>query len=258
MIADFLNAAQKTGQEVYFNNKGAKLNWPEGVGCREKDNLQLDSIGPKWQNPATLGTSFGYLKAEDDKDEYKSPAELIHLLCDVVSKNGNLLLNIGPRADGTIPDGMQRRLLAIGEWLDVNGPAIYNTRPWKTFGEGSQSAAPVGKKGKPAKAKNKDQTSKPKDAKEADANGPSDIRFTRSKDNKTLYAILLGKQAAGKTATLTSFAAGGVGADLEVAKIELLGSKEEVKWKRDASGLTVTFPDTMPKQAELAAVLCIK
>ena len=135
MIADYLNAAQQWGKEVYLNNKGRRLNWPEGVGCREKDNLKLDNIGTKWQNPATLGTSYGYMKAEEEKDAYKSPTKLIHLLCDVVSKNGNLLLNIGPRPDGTIPEGMQKRLLAMGKWLEVNGQAIYGTRPWITFGQ---------------------------------------------------------------------------------------------------------------------------
>ncbi len=137
MIADYFNAAQEWGEDVYLNNKGRYLNWPEGVGCREKDNLKMEKIGPKWENPATLGTSYGYMKAEEEGDLYKSPKELIHLLCDVVSKNGNLLLNIGPRSDGTIPEGMQRRLLAIGRWLDVNGEAIYGSQPWVTYGRGN-------------------------------------------------------------------------------------------------------------------------
>lgn len=133
MIADYMNAATKWDKEVYLNNKGKHLNWPEGIGCREKDNLKMDAIGPKWENPATLGTSYGYMKFEEEKDQYKSPKELIHLLVDVVSKNGNLLLNIGPRPDGTIPEGMQRRLLAIGNWLQTNGQAIYGTAPWTKF-----------------------------------------------------------------------------------------------------------------------------
>jgi len=128
MIADYLNASQEWGKEVYLNNKGRETNWPKGVGCLEKDNLKLKEIGPKWQNPATLGTSYGYMKAEEEEDLYKSPTELVHLLVDVVSKNGNLLLNIGPKADGTIPEGMQTRLLAMGEWLKLNGEAIYGTR----------------------------------------------------------------------------------------------------------------------------------
>jgi len=136
MIAGYFNAAREWGKDVYLNNKGKHLNWPEGVGCREKDNLKMETIGPKWENPATLGTSYGYMKAEEEGDRYKSPKELIHLLCDVVSKNGNLLLNIGPRSDGIIPEGMQRRLLAIGKWLDVNGEAVYGSRPWVIFGDG--------------------------------------------------------------------------------------------------------------------------
>ena len=136
MIADYMNLAQdQWGKEVYLNNKGGTPNWPLGVGCREKDNLQLPGVDEKWQNPATMGVSFGYRESEEINDSYKTPQELVHLLCDVVSKNGNLLLNIGPRHDGIIPAGMVTRLLAIGAWLDVNGEAIYETRPWKKSGE---------------------------------------------------------------------------------------------------------------------------
>ncbi|MCP4313662.1 MAG: alpha-L-fucosidase [Bacteroidetes bacterium] len=133
MIGDFFSASDEWGKEVYLNNKGFYKNWPEGPGCLEMDNLRLDSITEKWENPATMGTSYGYARDEEDGETFTSSTELVHLLCDVVSKNGNLLLNIGPRADGTIPDGMKERLLAIGEWLNTNGEAIYGSRPWVEF-----------------------------------------------------------------------------------------------------------------------------
>ena len=127
MITDFMNDAASRGQQVYLNNKGKNRNWPDGVGCLEKDNLKLKVIGPKWESCTTFGTSFGYL----ENDTYKSPTYMIHEMVEVISRNGNFLVNIGPKADGTIPDEQVERLRAIGNWLKTNGEAIYGTRYWK-------------------------------------------------------------------------------------------------------------------------------
>ena len=77
-----------------------------------------------------IGNSFGYNKFETEK-HYLSSEELIRMLVDIVSKNGNLLLNVGPKADGTIPEFQKQRLIDLGKWLDVNSEAIFDTRPWK-------------------------------------------------------------------------------------------------------------------------------
>jgi alpha-L-fucosidase len=91
----------------------------------------LDKISPtKWEECRGLGRSFGYNRAEGEAETI-APDELIYLLIDIVSKNGNLLLDVGPEADGTIPPVQMSRLVALGAWLRQNGEAIYGTHPWK-------------------------------------------------------------------------------------------------------------------------------
>ncbi|MCO6048165.1 alpha-L-fucosidase [Aeoliella sp. ICT_H6.2] len=220
MIANFLNDAAERNQPVYLNNKGGHPNWPVELGCREKDNMQIKQVGPKWENPATLGTSYGYLQAEEERDAYKSPTALIHLLCDVVSKNGNLLLNIGPKADGTIPEGMQRRLLAMGEWLEVNGEAIYGTRPWEQYQEKLDKASGP---------------NKPSGRHAIDANS---IRFTRSADGSHVYCILLSWPD--KQVSIQSLAGRGI------AQVQLLGSSADLEWSRAQEGIAVELPEAKP------------
>ncbi len=217
MIADYVNKSQAWGKEVYLNNKGKNLNWPLGIGCRSGDNLKLDSVGAKWENPATMAKSYGYSFSEDEADAYRSPAELIDLLVDVVSKNGTLLLNVGPKADGTIPEKQKQRLLAIGEWLKVNGEAIYGTRPWKVFGQES-------------------------------ADSPK-LRFT-TKPN-TLYAFCM---SGPPQASFIIESAQGLTAS-DIKSLALLETGQALNWEMTARGLKVDVPSLDDLPAETAWVV---
>ena len=202
MITDFMNDGARRGQPVYLNNKGGKLNWPEGVGCREKDNLRLAQLGPKWQSCTTFGTSFGYLAAEEADDyphKKKNAGEVIHEMIEVVSRNGNFLINIGPRADGTIPEWQVERLRAMGDWLKINGAAIYGSRYWHTTSQ---------------------------------KNGH--LAFTTN--GKKLYAICLEKPAPFTIEATKGWTA----ADVE--SVRLLGSEGKVEWAIDENGLRITPP----------------
>jgi alpha-L-fucosidase len=103
---------------------------PDHYDFRTPEYTSFREITPfKWEATRGIGASFGYNQNEGS-EHYLSVEALIHLLVDIVSKNGNLLLNVGPMADGTIPELQRERLLGLGQWLDRNGEAIFDTRPW--------------------------------------------------------------------------------------------------------------------------------
>ena len=130
--AYYYNRAEQWGIEVAIDAKFDA--YVHGSAVKDLERGQLDHITPDlWQNDTSVArNSWGYTIGND----YKKTSDIVLDLVDVVSKNGALLLNVGPKADGTIPDEDAHILREIGKWLKVNGEAIYGTRYWKVFGEG--------------------------------------------------------------------------------------------------------------------------
>ncbi|MGH7996602.1 MAG: alpha-L-fucosidase [Opitutaceae bacterium] len=166
---------------------------------------------------------------------YLHPREAIHWMVDVVSKNGTFILNIPGRPDGTI-DAKERLILEkLGEWMAVNGEAIHATRPWKVFGEGPHAIKAGSFQGKSVAAL-----------------GAADIRFTRSKAGTVVYAIFLGWPEAGFF--VRSFGAAADTRPGRIARVQLLGTDEELAWRQTGAGLEVAHPKTPPRD-DIAAVL---
>jgi alpha-L-fucosidase len=171
--------------------------------------------------------SWGYIK----DDTFKSPEFMVDQLIDIVSKNGNLLLNIGPRSDGAIPDEVQRVLLDVGAWLSINGEAIYGTRAWRTYGEGPTKVA--------AGSFHDTDTAK---------YTPEDFRFTTKGGD--VYAIGLAWPTNGE-AVIHSLAKT-VGSE-PVQSVNLLGGDAKLRFEQRADGLHVQLPAQAP--AKYAYVL---
>jgi len=216
----------------YFNQERA---WKKDVvvTCKQRD-LPLEVAVEDFEKGRTDDiTEYPFLT--DDTISYgswcytqdlkiKPTTDVLHVLIDIVSKNGQLLLNISPKADGTIPEDQQAVLLGIGQWLERFGEAIYGTRPFVCFGEGPTQ---LGKAGHFVKATIK--------------YGPKDIRYTRRGD--TVYAIVLGWPGAGTALELTAFGSDGAAEDVEVTKVTMLGAADAVDWRRADSGLSISCPD---------------
>jgi alpha-L-fucosidase len=197
--------------------------FPEGTAVFDVERGQLKDLRPYfWQTDTSVSkNSWGYIKNHD----YKTAGDIVGDLVDIISKNGALLLNIGPRPDGTIPEPEEAMLREIGQWLAVNGEAIYDTRPWQIFGEGPTEVV----------------EGSFNDTKRVTFTG-EDIRFT-TKDN-TLYAICLAWP--GETATIKSLSANSPLQTGRIAEISLLGSPEPLAWSQEESGLKINTPAQKP------------
>jgi len=219
--AFYYNSSVKYGDHVgVINYKDYAMQ--EHSAVLDLERGQLGDIRPlPWQTDTSVSNrSWGYIK----NDTFKSPEFVIDQLVDIVSKNGNLLLNIGPRADGTIPDEVQQVLREVGAWLNVNGEAIYGTRPWRIYGEGPTKVA--------AGSFHDTDTAK---------YTPEDFRFTTKGD--TLYAIELGWPIKGE-AVIQSLAST-VG-DEPVRAVVLLGSDAKLRFEQKPNGLHVQMPSQPP------------
>ena len=220
--AFYYDESNKRGTQGVINYKNLAME--EGTATLDFERGQLDK--PRmlyWQTDTSVSNgSWGYV----EHDTFKSPEFVVHQLVDIVSKNGNLLLNIGPRSDGTIPEEVQKVLLDVGGWLKVNGEAIYGTRPWTLFGEGPTKV--VGGA-----------------FHDTDTKGytPQDFRFTTK--GGVIYATELAWPTDG-TAMIQSLGTATAGASVKVAKVELLGSTATIGFEQTGAALTLHLPAKAP------------
>lgn len=182
------------------------------------------AITKPWQTVGTTNNSWGYKSYDHD---WKSVKELLFWLTEIVSKGGNYMLNIGPKATGEVPQESVTNLLEVGKWLSVNGEAIYNTRKWKITHEGPTNIQMNGTKDREEK---KDKGMK---------FTPNDFWFTQKAKN--VYAIALEYPKEKKV--LIKSLAQDTGA---IKAVELLGISSEISWEQTNEGLVVTMPKTKP------------
>jgi alpha-L-fucosidase len=220
--AFYYNTSLKYGDHVgVINYKDYAIQ--EHSAVLDLERGQLGDIRPLyWQTDTSVSNkSWGYIK----DDTFKTPKFVVQQLIDIVSKNGNLLLNIGPRSDGTIPEEVQSVLRDVGSWLKVNGEAIYGTRPWKIYGEGPTKVAAGS-------------------FHDTDTTGytAEDFRFTSK--GKTLYAIELGWPTGGE-AVIHSLGSSVLNGK-NITSVVLLGLDGKLSFQQQPDGLRIQLPARAP------------
>lgn len=234
-LAYYFNRAHEWGKEVVVTFKQDDLPQDVGVLDLEKGRMGKLTAFP-WLTDDTI--SRGSWCYTQDL-EIKPTSVVLHGLIDIVSKNGVLLLNISPKADGTIPDNQWKVLLEMGDWLKRYGEAVYETRPWIVYGEGPTKLE-TGRFGGVIDA--------------AGGYTPRDIRYTQK--GNAIYAILLGSPGTGKNVTLQSFAKKKLNEDLKITDVTMLECDERIRWEQGEDGLTITAPNE--EIDDLAVVFKIK
>jgi alpha-L-fucosidase len=222
-LAYYYNKAAEWKKEVVATYKDA-LNTKTGVLDYERGG-PVDIVENYWLTDDAISQS-SWCYTEGIK--YYSKKQVLHGFLDRISKNGNLLLNISPMADGTIPPDQKDILLGMGAWLKKYGEAVYATRAWEKYGEGpTKMGAAHGVFQAPAEGTAKD------------------VRYTRSKDNTMLYAILLGMENNQKEVLLTALSSDSI--DLKNLKsVEIIngaaGKYIPLSFKQKPEGLSINLP----------------
>jgi len=231
-ITHYFNKGYEWGKEVEFIYKSFDI--PPGIGMRDIENGSLIGLQyDPWMadinmaHPRDWESTWFY----NPKNPPKDANMLVDMLVDITSKNGRILLNVPPKADGTFAEEVRKELLDMGKWLKINGEAIYGTIPWVFFGEGPTEVTHPGHhaQGRDWGANIARFTEK-------------DIRFT-IKDN-FLYAICLGWP--GEELSIRTLGHRGKLYPGDIKSISLLGTDEKIKWEQTAEALVVQFPESPP------------
>jgi len=219
-LAYFFNHAVEYEKEVVVTYKSFDL--APGPGVIDLELGRMDHLTyHEWITDTTIddGSAWGYIK----EAKYKSTTTLVHYLVDNVSKNGYLLLNVGPKPDGTLPGEAVEVLKGIGDWMRVNSEAIYGTVNWITYGEGPNKILKAGEFNE----------------KEVPVFDRKDVRFTTKGD--ALYAIFLGWP--GDNACIETLKCL---YSKEIKSVKMLGVDQELDWELTSSGLVIKVPAKKP------------